>query len=178
MNYLMKKINKDIEFQEIIKDIAKNETVLQMKNFRQHYDTDCFEHCMHVAFYSYLICKKYHLDYISAARAGMLHDLFLYDWREKNPNRKGLHGFTHPKSALLNALALFDLNEKEQDIIKKHMWPLTVKFPKYRESFIVTFVDKYCALLESFSVYSKWLYNKKIYRYAYLFLSISILKIV
>ena len=42
----------------------------------------------------------------------------------------------------------FDLNEVEKDIILKHMWPLTIRFPRYREAYIVTFVDKYCAIKE------------------------------
>jgi len=33
------------------------------------------------------ICKKYNLDYASAARAGMVHDLFLYDWRKRENGR-------------------------------------------------------------------------------------------
>ena len=70
---------------------AENKTVQKMKNFRQHYETTCFDHCYTVSYYCYLICKKYKLDYISAARAGMLHDLFLYDWRIRQPDRKGLH---------------------------------------------------------------------------------------
>ena len=46
----MKKYIKDLakhndEFQEIIKPLITNETVLQMKNFRQHYETTCFDHC-------------------------------------------------------------------------------------------------------------------------------------
>lgn len=57
------------EFEELIYDITQNETVLKMKNFRQHYNISCFEHCKNVAFYSYLICKKFNLDYVSAARA-------------------------------------------------------------------------------------------------------------
>ncbi|MEE1504614.1 MAG: hypothetical protein UGF89_10270, partial [Acutalibacteraceae bacterium] len=40
------------------------------------------------------------------------------------------------------------LNKKEEDIIKKHMWPLTVIPPKYLESFVVTSMDKYCATIE------------------------------
>ena len=50
------------EFNLIIADILNNDTVNQMKNFRQHYDTSCFEHCKEVAFYSYLVCKKLNLD--------------------------------------------------------------------------------------------------------------------
>ncbi len=38
----------------------------------------------------------------------------------------------------------------EKDIIKKHMWPMTAVPPKYKESFIVTCVDKYCATIEFF----------------------------
>ena len=56
----------------------------------------------------------------------MLHDLFLYDWRINDPSRKGLHAFRHPRIAFNNSSEIFDLNEKEKDIILKHMWPLTV----------------------------------------------------
>ena len=69
------------EFYIIVKDLINNPTVLQMKNYRQHYDTSCYDHCIEVAYWSYLFCKKFNLDYKAAARAGILHDLFLYDWR-------------------------------------------------------------------------------------------------
>lgn len=163
------------EFNLIIDDLISNETVQKMKNYKQHYDTSCFEHCKNVAFYSYLICKKYHLDYISVARAGMLHDLFLYDWRKKQNGRKGLHAFTHPKTALQNALKLFPLNEKEMDIILKHMWPVTLSFPKYTESYIITFVDKFCAIQESINAYKSKKGIQKFYRYAYVFLSMLVI---
>ena len=163
------------EFNLIIDDLISNETVQKMKNYKQHYDTSCFEHCKNVAFYSYLICKKYHLDYISVARAGMLHDLFLYDWRKKENGRKGLHAFTHPKTALQNALKLFSLNEKEKDIILKHMWPVTLSFPKYTESYIITFVDKFCAIQESINAYKSKKGIQKLYRYAYVFLSMLVI---
>ena len=65
-------------------------------------------------------------------------------------------------------------NQKEKDIIVKHMWPVTIKFPKYPESFIVTFVDKYSAIQESFVFYNSYLTKKKLYRYAYVFLCLLI----
>lgn len=170
-------IDKDVEFQNIIKELIENETVKQMKQYRQHYETTCFDHCYTVSYYCYLICKKYHLDYKSAARAGMLHDLFLYDWRIRQPDRKGLHAFTHGKTACENASKLFDLNDKEKDIIEKHMWPVTVAFPKSIEGFILTFVDKYCALSESFEILKSRLFMKKAFRYAYLAFSLVIIKI-
>ena len=84
MNLLKKQNNnlaEYIEFYNIIKHIIANKTVQEMKNFRQHYNTSTYEHCFNVSFLNYKICKKFGLDYKSAARAGMLHDLFLYDWR-------------------------------------------------------------------------------------------------
>ena len=105
----------------------------------------------------------------------MLHDLFLYDWRKKQPDRKGLHAFTQGKIACENACKLFDLNEKEKDIILKHMWPVTIEFPHSFEGFVLTFVDKYCAMSESFEILKSRLFMKKAFRYAYLFLSLIII---
>lgn len=173
----MKNDNEINEFNLIITDIINNTTVNKMKNFRQHYDTNCFDHCKDVAFYSYLICKKFNLDYEAAARGGMLHDLFLYDWRRKTGDRKGWHGFRHPRIALNNSNKLFILSDTEQDIILKHMWPLTVIFPKYKESFIVSCVDKYCAIKESYEHYKRNCKIQKAYRYAYVFLSLLVLRI-
>ncbi len=174
--YLKDLIKNDTEFQEIVKPLITNETVLKMKNFKQHYETSCFEHCYVVSYYCYLICKKYNLDYKSATRAAMLHDLFLYDWRKKQPERKGLHAFTHGKLACKNACKLFDLNEKEKDIIISHMWPVTITPPKSLEGFILTFVDKHCAISETFEVLKSRLLMKKAFRYAYIFFSLFIIK--
>ena len=107
----------------------------------------------------------------------MLHDLFLYDWRVRQPDRKGLHAFTHGKVACNNACKLFDLNEKEKDIIIKHMWPVTIEFPKSIEGFILTFVDKYCALSESLDILKSRLFTKRAIRYTYAFMSLLIIKL-
>jgi uncharacterized protein len=89
------------------------------------------------------------LDYRSAARGGLLHDFFLYDWHIKK-SHEGLHGFIHPRVALENANKYFHLNDMEQDVICKHMWPMTIKPPKYKEAYIVDAIDKYCAFMEIF----------------------------
>lgn len=157
-------------FNNIISDIISHPVVQEMKNFRQHYNCSCYDHCYSVSYYSFLICKKFKLDYKSIARAAMLHDLFLYDWRIKQPGRKGLHAFRHPYVAYKKASALFSLNKKEKDIIIKHMWPVTVIPPKYLESYIITFVDKYCALKEAYNYYTDKIISKKILRYASIFL--------
>lgn len=181
MNLLTSKKNdltEYIQFYSSIKDIISNSTVQEMKKFRQHYNTSTFEHCFKVSFINYKICKKLGLDYKAAARSGMLHDLFLYDWRNSSKllNLDGLHAFVHPKIACENACKLFDLSNKEKDIILKHMWPVTFfSFPKYPESFIITLSDKYSALQESFGFYKSVLTKKRIYKYAYIFLCLLIL---
>ena len=143
-------ILQDKEYIEIISELLKQDKVLQMKQYRQHHNTSCFDHCLFVSYNTYLICKKHKLDYFSAARAGLLHDLFLYDWRKRENGRKGLHAFTHPKEALKQAKSITKLNSKEQDIIKNHMWPVTPALPKYKETYIITLVDKYFAVAEAF----------------------------
>ncbi|MDV3427642.1 MAG: HD family phosphohydrolase [Bacillota bacterium] len=135
------------EYKNCISDLAENETVCSMEGFIQHSNITCLQHSIYVSYTSYLICRHIGLDYRSAARGGLLHDFFLYDWHiTKSDN--GMHGFTHPYTALKNANKLFNLNDVEKDIIVKHMWPLTIKLPKYKETFIVVFADKYCACME------------------------------
>lgn len=163
----------DIEFQSIIKELVNNSTVQEMKKYRQHFDTSCFEHCYIAAYYCYLICKKYNLDYKSATRAAMLHDLFLYDWREKS-DREGWHAVTHGKLACENACKLFNLSDKEKDIIVKHMWPVTIKLPKCKEGFILTFVDKYCALAEMMENVNYNMVKARFFKYAYILMYLII----
>ena len=145
---------KNKEFINIIKDILSNETVQSLQFFRHHYGSNRYEHCLSVAYNSYKICKFLRLDYVSAARAGILHDLFLYDCENPETCPKN-HIKNHPKVALENAEKLFLLNNIEKDIILNHMWPVTFSKPQYIETFIVTFVDKYCAIKE-FSNYCRY----------------------
>ena len=82
----------------------------------------------------------------------MLHDFYFYDWRNKGvEGQKKFHAYRHPRIAFHNACENFELNEVEKDIILKHMWPLTIRLPRFSESYIVTFVDKYCATKEFFA---------------------------
>ena len=169
------------EFMNIIQDLIQNPTVKQMRNFSQHANTSCYQHCMQVAYYTYLACKHFHLDYVSATRGAMLHDLFLYDWHtQARPDKKWSHqhAFLHPKIALQNAKKLFDLNAIEQDVIVNHMWPVTIQIPHFKETLIVTLADKYSACYETFSHIINYLHTKKIYKYAYVFLSLIIFRIV
>ncbi len=145
------------EFKNIIKDLLSDRAVESLRLFKHHYGSNRLEHCLSVAYYSYRICKFLGLDHVSVARAGLLHDLFLYDCEDAETRPKN-HIKEHPKVALANAEKLFILNDIEKDIILKHMWPVTFSAPKYLETFIVTFVDKYCAIkeLSNYCKYSIW----------------------
>ena len=148
------------EFISITRNFSNNSSVLELRKHDQHASISRYKHCLNVAFYTYLICKKLGLDYISATRGAMLHDLYYYDWKSRNGQTPKLHAFTHPRIAFNNATEIFELNKMEKDIILKHMWPLTVIPPKYRESFIVTLVDKYCATFELFMCFKKNRFKK------------------
>ena len=78
----------------------------------------------------------------------MLHDLFFYDWRTTKFD-EGSHAYMHPRIAVKNAEKITELSDLERDIIIKHMWGATIAFPRYKESYIVTMVDKYCAIKEA-----------------------------
>ncbi len=54
----------------------------------------------------------------------------------------------HAKLALKNANEITDINPLEKDMIENHMWPMTRPRPKYKETYIITIIDKYCAVLE------------------------------
>lgn len=141
------------EFEKYTHLLLKHPQVKQMEAYIQHGSVSCLEHSVAVAELSFWLCRKLRIraDFNSMVRGALLHDFFLYDWHKKDPNRTGLHGFTHPKAALRNANKVFLLNEREQDIILKHMWPLTLRScPKFRESAVVCAADKCCSLWETF----------------------------
>jgi uncharacterized protein len=139
------------EYNEIIEDITNNEVFLELKNYTHHKES-IYDHSLEVAYLSYRISKKFNLDYKSATRGALLHDFFLYDWRKEGKIKKKKffkkHGFTHPKESLNNAKANFKINKKEEDIIVKHMFPLTIKPPMYLESWIIVIADKYISIKE------------------------------
>ncbi|MDF1617195.1 HD family phosphohydrolase [Petrocella sp. FN5] len=134
-----------------VKDIIKHEKVRSMESYIAHHDVDTLAHSLFVSYWSFLICRKLKMNYRLAARGALLHDFYLYDWHIPNI-REGLHGFTHPATSLTNAKKYFKISKMEEDIIIKHMWPLTIFPPKYRETYVVIIVDKVCAILETLKI--------------------------
>ena len=143
------------EFYMNIDDLLVNEKVIKLDDFTHHYCFTRLKHSLDVAYYSFFIAKLFNLDSRSVARAGLLHDLFFYDWRDEEYEGKN-HAFEHPRIALENAREICDINKVEENIILRHMWLVTIIPPKYKEGYIVTFVDKYCAARELLmSLYSR-----------------------
>ncbi len=140
-------LNETCEFESIINDITNNELFCKLKR-ELHHGISRYEHSLRVAKMTYIISKKFHLDYERTTRAALLHDFFL-DEQTKNYNaRKTLH--IHPEIALENAKFYFDLDKKQENIIASHMFPLCKELPKYKESLIVTLSDKLVATHEMY----------------------------
>ena len=136
------------EYLGAVRDILANEKVRSMREFTQHGGVSCLEHSLYVSCTAFLVCRKLGLDSRCAARGGLLHDFFLYDWHTDRPPFRGLHGIIHPRVSLGNALRYFPLNKLEREIIARHMWPLTLTPPAHRETLVVCMADKYCAFME------------------------------
>lgn len=148
------RVNTMNTFMETIHDILSHPAILSMKDYTAHGETNCLEHSLYVAFTSYRLAVKLGVDPHLLTRGAMLHDLYLYDWHIKG-ERTGLHGFTHPKEALKNAKTFFELTEIEEQIILRHMWPLTWPPPTKKEALIVSLCDKYCTTLETLKLQNK-----------------------
>lgn len=134
-----------------VEELLSLKEVKRLDEFPQHGKVTRLEHSIYVAYLSYSMCRRLKLkaDYDSLIRGALLHDYFLYDWHEKGVSPKW-HGFHHPYLAYENARKLFDLNAIETDIIKNHMWPLTLfRIPRHRESVMVCMADKVSAILET-----------------------------
>lgn len=150
----MKKDKKE-EFYKIVKPILDHKEFQKRKSFPHHGEESVYEHSLKVAYLSYKMAKKLHLDAKSAAIGGLLHDFYTTPWQTApKPKRiREMHGFVHPKDAYQNASKYFPelMNSKIQDSIIKHMFPLTIKPPKYREAWIITTADK----ISSLSIFKK-----------------------
>ena len=145
----MKKIN-DKEFFEIVSDILDNEEFLKRKKYKHHGNISVYDHSLKVSYLSYKCAKKMGLNKYDAAIGGLLHDFYYKPWNENCKKKKFFekHGFVHAKEALENSKFFFknNLNNVREDIILKHMFPLNIKLPKYRESWLIVVIDKYVSL--------------------------------
>lgn len=138
----------DSEFHFLISPIIGNTEYQKMKGVT-HHGISRYDHCMRVAYFSYKITKVLRLDYKETTTAAMLHDFFT-DEVDGEKSLKKLR--KHPGYAVENAKKYFELSDKQVDIIKTHMFPVTFTPPKYLESWIVDLVDDFAAIYEKGSI--------------------------
>ena len=142
---------------ETLKELNRQGRLQEEKLAKQHGSTSVYQHSINVAYLSLWLAGRLPLrtDRRALVRGALLHDYFLYDWHKNKirPSRfykfYELHGFTHPGTALKNAKKDFRLTPREQDIIARHMFPLTVLPPKSKEGWMVCLADKWCAAEET-----------------------------
>lgn len=138
-----------VNFRELVRQWSCSPSVQQMKRYIQHGNTSTYEHCLAVAYYCLWMSRRlpFSFRYDSLVKAALLHDFYLYDWHTSG--HKG-HGFSHPDTAADNAERQFCLTKHESDIIRTHMFPLTLtKIPRTREAVVLCCVDKICSLAET-----------------------------
>ena len=136
-------MNKNKEYWQLTKDIEEIPEFQKLKEETHHLLCSRYDHCQTVAVWSFRIAKLFKLDVRSTTRAALVHDWF-YDYDEKHVSTL----VKHPQMAYTIAREYIGLNEKEQNIIQSHMWPLGKTLPKYKESWLVTTIDKIVSLGE------------------------------
>ena len=136
------------EFFDCIGDLYFSDEVQGLKKFPQHSTVDRLDHITSVSYMSYVYAKEHNMDFRRIARAAILHDLYYYDWHDKAWWHRP-HGYKHPRFAANNAKKLYpEISKFEENIILRHMWPLTVIPPATKAGYIVSLADKYCATRE------------------------------
>ena len=144
------------------RDVLENRDMQALRTFPQHGTVSRYEHCLAVCYIALRLadksgCAVYGCDIVPAAM-----DAFASMGGIPEPDSaallensdvvflsmRPLHGFTHAREALCNAQKQFELNEIERDVIKKHMFPLNIALPRYRETALVSAADKISAVME------------------------------
>ena len=140
------------EFIKTTGELLSSEQVRMMGQWRHHGPITTLDHSLFVAYCSYRVTRALGLDATAAARGGLLHDLYLYDSKDKSAH-PGRQCFDHPRAAARNAAELTQLSDKERNIILSHMWPLGGQLPRSCEAWLVDLVDTLCAGLEVARIY-------------------------
>ena len=138
-------------FWEEVRQVCSSSRMNKSRTFYQHGKINIYVHSLRVAYICYYWVKKYHLhvDEKALIRGALLHDYFLYDWHDKEHEHKRPHGFFHPSAALCNAKQDLILTRKEENIIQRHMFPLTLIPPGCKEAWLVCMADKVCSTRET-----------------------------
>lgn len=159
----------DSNFDNVVHDILENKKFNKL-NKELHHGITRYEHSMRVASWTYKICEFFHMkDTSEVTRASLLHDFFVNEDLVSTTGPGKLK--EHPEVALENSMKYFDLNPMQQDIIKNHMFPCTFTIPKYKESWLVSLVDK------AVSTYEQLRYKSALYAGVYMIFIFELIRV-
>lgn len=135
------------DFETTCQDILNNDKFNELKK-ELHHGISRYDHSLRVARYTYLFAKIFHMKNIDlTTRAALLHD-FYTDNDFKNAENSVQKLSSHPIIAADNAKKYYKIGKIEENIIKSHMFPLKGEIPKYKESWLVSAMDKTAATYE------------------------------
>lgn len=140
----------EVLYEKTLDNMINDEAVLELEKYSQHGNTSTLDHCVHVTRTAANIARQLNLKISEEelVRGSMLHDYYLYNFKNEDVGAYR-HGTGHAQIALDKASELYDLTERECNIIYSHMWPLNIThIPRYKESVLVCVADKYCAAKE------------------------------
>ena len=144
----------ELRFVRFAREVLGQSQLWAEAQYIQHGVTSTLLHSLAVAYLAWCIARLLRLAISerSLIRGALLHDYYLYDWHDASAHAP-LHGLNHPRVAWENAMRDLPepLNDVEQDVILKHMFPLTPVPPACRESALVCLADKLCAVYETFA---------------------------
>ncbi len=133
-------------FNSLVQDIIDNKEFNKL-NKELHHGITRYDHSVRVAKWTYNICDILNMKTTDqTTRAALLHDFFTNDELKDNNGLQKLKN--HPDKALENSLKYYDLNNIQQNIIKTHMFPCSFTIPKYKESWLVSIIDKLVSTYE------------------------------
>ena len=132
------------QLEEIYNVLHDDSRVQKMKEIPMHRGSNCYIHSFKVAKLAIkrALRHKKQIDLKTLLLGCLLHDYYLYDWRVEK-DKKAHHCSSHPETSIENAKRDFHIDEKTQDIIRRHMWPFNFKLvPNTTEARILTLADK------------------------------------
>lgn len=145
------------EFVFIVRDILHSEEFKGMKKYKHHVKGSLYDHSVKVAYLCFKHHKRFGLktDINEFVRGAILHDYYLYDLHDESVSHK-FHWFNHPGKALQNAMEKYpDLTYSQKDMIKNHMFPLTLIPPTTKVGWLICLYDKIAAISDRFGE-NKW----------------------
>ena len=78
-----------LEFCRLTGELLESEPVRMMGRWQHHGRITTLDHSLFVAYLSFRAARALGLDAAAAARGGLLHDLYLYDSRDKSATPAG-----------------------------------------------------------------------------------------